>query len=308
MKVLILAHDFPPYVSVGGLRPYSWMKYLSEYDIHPVIVTRNWNDEQTDTNSFIRASTIQTVEQLYEEEYTLIKTPFRPNFAHRLLLKKGPSHYRILRQFYSLMMELLQFFLPIGTKRPIYCAAKDYLKTYKVDMIIATGEPFVLFHYAKKLSAEFGVPWIADYRDPWCQDVRIQHNLFLQTIYRTIEKRTVKTARAITTVSENFIMLIQQINPTITFQEISNGFDLENLVSQTNGEKETILKIGLNGTILNWHPYISFFKVLNQIWLEKQIKFELNLIGISNQEEIVKFIETELPTFIRKFQTMLFFK
>jgi hypothetical protein len=298
MKVLILAHDFPPYVSVGGLRPYSWMKYLSVYDIHPVIVTRNWNDEQTDTNSFIRASTIQTVEQLYEEEYTLIKTPFRPNFAHRLLLKKGPSHYRILRQFYSLMMELLQFFLPIGTKRPIYCAAKDYLKTYKVDMIIATGEPFVLFHYAKKLSAEYGVPWIADYRDPWCQDVRIQHNLFLQTIYRTIEKRTVKTARAITTVSENFIMLIQQINPTITFQEISNGFDLENLVSQTNGEKETILKIGLNGTILNWHPYISFFKVLNQIWLENQINFELNLIGISNQEEIVKFIETELPDII----------
>ncbi len=84
MNVLILAHDFPPYVSVGGLRPYSWMKYLPAYDIHPVIVTRNWNDEQTDPNSFIRPSTIQTVEQLDEEGHTLIKTPFRPNFAHRL--------------------------------------------------------------------------------------------------------------------------------------------------------------------------------------------------------------------------------
>lgn len=118
MNVLILAHDFPPYVSVGGLRPYSWMKYLPAYDIHPVIVTRNWNDEQTDSNSFIRASTIQTVEQLNEEEYTLIKTPYRPNFAHRMLHKKGPSHYRFLRQFYSLTMELAQFFFLQELKDP----------------------------------------------------------------------------------------------------------------------------------------------------------------------------------------------
>ncbi|MDA3780596.1 MAG: hypothetical protein PF487_10325 [Bacteroidales bacterium] len=29
-KVLILAYDFPPYVSVGGLRPYSWYKYIAD--------------------------------------------------------------------------------------------------------------------------------------------------------------------------------------------------------------------------------------------------------------------------------------
>ena len=34
-KVLIFAYDFPPYVSVGGLRPYSWYKYLKEYGIEP---------------------------------------------------------------------------------------------------------------------------------------------------------------------------------------------------------------------------------------------------------------------------------
>jgi len=27
-KVLILAYDFPPYVSVGGMRPYNWYRYL----------------------------------------------------------------------------------------------------------------------------------------------------------------------------------------------------------------------------------------------------------------------------------------
>ncbi|MDY0217231.1 MAG: hypothetical protein RBS19_09780 [Bacteroidales bacterium] len=31
-KVLILAYDFPLYVSVGGLRPYSWYKNFHEFE------------------------------------------------------------------------------------------------------------------------------------------------------------------------------------------------------------------------------------------------------------------------------------
>ncbi len=33
-KLLILAYDFPPYVSVGGLRPYAWYRYLKEYGVN----------------------------------------------------------------------------------------------------------------------------------------------------------------------------------------------------------------------------------------------------------------------------------
>jgi len=39
-RVLILAYDFPPYVSVGGLRPYAWYRYLHEFDVFPIVVTR----------------------------------------------------------------------------------------------------------------------------------------------------------------------------------------------------------------------------------------------------------------------------
>jgi hypothetical protein len=47
-KLLILAYDFPPYVSVGavlslskyGLRPYNWYRYLKAYDVEPIVITR----------------------------------------------------------------------------------------------------------------------------------------------------------------------------------------------------------------------------------------------------------------------------
>jgi glycosyltransferase involved in cell wall biosynthesis len=44
-KVLILAYDFPPYVSVGGLRPYSWYKYFHEFGLYPIVVTRQWGNK-----------------------------------------------------------------------------------------------------------------------------------------------------------------------------------------------------------------------------------------------------------------------
>lgn len=295
-KVLILAHDFPPYVSVGGLRPYSWMKYFLAFDIYPVIVTRNWNDEQTDSISYIRPSTMQTIEQLDEEEYTLIKTPFRPNFAHRLLLKKGPSHYRILRQFYSLMLELLQFFLPLGTKRPIYCAAKEYLKTHKVDMIIATSEPFVLFHYANKLSKLYSVPWIGDYRDSWSQDISLNNKFFISTIYRLIEKHIVKNARAITTVSDYLIAQLNSIHGPIKSAIITNGFDEDIFDYMSSIDKSQKLKIGFNGTILPWYPISSLLKTLDMLWNKHNINFELNLLGISHQDEIASMIKNEFSS------------
>ena len=36
IKVLILAYDFPPYVSVRGLRPFSWHKYFREFGIDDI--------------------------------------------------------------------------------------------------------------------------------------------------------------------------------------------------------------------------------------------------------------------------------
>src|SRR5436853_3342423 len=51
--------------------------------------------------------------------------------------------------------------------RGMYSAASHYLKQHKVDYVIATGEPFILFKYAHLLSKKFRVPWIPDFRDGW---------------------------------------------------------------------------------------------------------------------------------------------
>ena len=43
-RILILAYDFPPNESIGGQRPWFWIKYLHEHGIYPVVITRHWNN------------------------------------------------------------------------------------------------------------------------------------------------------------------------------------------------------------------------------------------------------------------------
>ena len=49
----------------------------------------------------------------------------------------------------------------------LYNKAVKFLNREKVDVVITTGEPFILFKYGFLLKKKFGIKWIADYRDGW---------------------------------------------------------------------------------------------------------------------------------------------
>ncbi len=191
-KVLILAYDFPPYVSVGGLRPYNWYKYLKEFDVEPVVITRQWGNVHGNKLDYISAGESEKCIIEETEFGTILRTPYKPNLANRMMLKHGERKYRFFRKSISAFYEFAQFIFPIGPKAELYKGAKHYLKNNEVDVIIATGDPFVLFSFASKLSKEFGIHWIADYRDPWSQGIEIQKKILLKYWSRLFEKKLQK--------------------------------------------------------------------------------------------------------------------
>ena len=169
-KLLILAYDFPPYVSVGGLRPYSWYKHLKEFGIYPVVVTRQWDNKFGNYLDYVAPTKTNKTEVEKTEYGTIIRTPYKPNLANKILLKYGGNKFRLIRKSISAFYELTQWFFYVGPKKQLLKEADNYLKNNKVDAIIATGDPFILFKYASKLSAKYNIPWIADYRDAWSGD------------------------------------------------------------------------------------------------------------------------------------------
>lgn len=296
-KVLILAYDFPPYVSVGALRPSAWLKYFPENGIYPIVVTRQWSNLYKNHLDYIAPSESLETKIESSSEFTVIRSPYLPNIANRLLLRYGNTRFKLFRKCISAYYEIMQYFFVVGPKKQIYRAAKQYLKNNPVDVIIATGEPFVLFKYAANLSKKFQIPWVADYRDPWSQDKDRDVFPGATTINKFVEKLCLKSASAICTVSPFFQEQIESLIKNKPFWIIPNGYDSEiPLLSSENKQNGKIFSIALAGTISDWHPVASFLSVLSKtLKIDTIDAIDLHLYGINKTESIERLLVEQFP-------------
>lgn len=294
-KILILAYDFPPYVSVGGLRPYSWYKHFTEFGVYPVLVTRQWDNKYKNSLDYIAPSEFDKTIFEKTDKGLIIKTAYKPNLANRLYLKYGNKKYTLLRKIISGYYEFAQYVFKFGPKSGLYYGADEYLKNNKVDCIIATGDPYVLFSYASALSKKYGIPWIADYRDPWSQDIQASKNVISKYWYTSFEKKILKNVTAITTVSSFFEKQIATLANDKPIYIIPNGYDEEVINKAKNVEQGTgILSFAFVGTIYKWHPIKSFFRVMSEFVLNNpEIKLCINFYGLNVEEELNHMINEE---------------
>lgn len=296
-KLLILAYDFPPYVSVGGLRPYNWYKYFNEYHVYPIVVTRQWSNQFGNHLDYIAPGISSDTITEQTDQGTILRSPYKPNRANRLMLKYGEKKYRLLRKFISAWHEFMQWFFITGPKANIYKAADTYLKENKVDVIIATGDPFVLFRYASILSKKYQIPWIADYRDPWSHNHE-RTKTYLKSFYRMMEKKYVKSASTIVTVSDFLVAKISTLFPAMPFVVLPNGYDPEAIheASEINPGSVT-LKIAFVGTIYEWHPWKSFLKVMDSFCQENSdVSIQLDFYGINIKDEMTFALKNEFQS------------
>lgn len=293
-KVLILAYDFPPYVSVGGLRPYNWYRDFKEFDIEPIVVTRQWGNTYGNSLDYIAEGNSHELITETNEFGIVLRTPYFPNLSNRLLLKHGEKRFRFVRKAISGFYEFGQFLFPIGPKAQLYKAANEYLKTNKVDVIIATGDPFVLFSYASKLGKKYDTPWIADYRDPWSQSFSAKKGFFQRKFDLFFEKRIVTTAFQLNTVDQLFKLKLNQLFPTKRIDIFPNGFDAREMKKvESIPQASDCLTISFIGTLYLWHPIrllLEDFSLFAQKNPEK--KFCLKFYGVNNASEISELVNT----------------
>jgi len=296
LKILILAYDFPPYVSVGGLRPYNWYKYFHKFGVYPIVITRQWSNLHGNLLDYISPSNTNDIIVEKSEQGTIIKTPYVPNFSNRLMLKYQDSKFKLLRKLISAYYEFAQFIFLIGPKSKLYFAAKNYLKNNKVDCIIASGDPFILFKYASKLGEKFDIPWIADYRDPWSENFGNRKHSVLRIFNAFFEKKTLKNVHSITTVSEFVRNKVFKIKQDKHIYIMPNGFDPEAIKSiEQIKQQNEVLSVAFIGTIYRWHPIKSFFSVISDLLKNKKIKILVKFYGINAGDEIKKLLEISYP-------------
>lgn len=196
------------------------------------VVTRHWDRKIQSQFDFLLPSINRDV---VIEEFTpnsrVVRAPYNPLLNGQIVNRYGQHRFVTLRRISSFANSVLRFqSLWFDEYKSIYKAAEQYLSNNKVDLIIATGEPFVLFRHAKLLSKKFGIPWTADYRDCWSNTVTLNtaglgKKLLWTYYYRPIEKSLIKTASMLTTASPTYKEKLAELHPTKPIEVVYNGSD-----------------------------------------------------------------------------------
>ena len=297
-RVLILASDFPPYNSIGGQRPFSWLKYFHEFDLEPIVVTRHWDRpiNHPDDCNLPSLSTKVEVETIVNG--TIIRAPFKPNLRDKLINTSNPVAV-LFRKVLTVWQLVTENAIPSASnKYSIYEAARDYLEKNRVDLILACGEPFVLFHYASNLSQLHDVPWIGDYRDGWSTNYRWDEGGFYAWIQKTFhapaEKKVTDTAAVLTTAAPAFSQRLSELTGRNLNEVpvIYNGFFEEKFQNIEVREPHKTFTIVHAGTIYYFQKVETLLNGLNEFKNQQpDFQFKLVFYGLNFQPEQIERIK-----------------
>ncbi|MGM0477957.1 MAG: hypothetical protein ACQERC_01955 [Bacteroidota bacterium] len=67
-KVLIISYFYPPANFVGAQRTAAWAKYLHECGYYPIIISRQWNEGQTDLVGQLKNSALKIGKMNYSRK------------------------------------------------------------------------------------------------------------------------------------------------------------------------------------------------------------------------------------------------
>ena len=233
-RVLVISYYWPPSGGSGVQRWVKFSKYLPSEGWQPVIYTPE-NPELTTTD--------YSLEEEIPQEAEIIKTHiFEPYGIYRKISgsekREGQSEVnpinaqkKTLKQKISMLIRG-NLFIPDPRCMwisPSVRFLKKYLKEHPADIIISTGPPHSMHLIAKNVAEATGIPWIADFRDPWTKMFYFKHlglSSWAEKRHKALEKSVLDSADAIVAVSP----LVQEEFREMTVTPvhlITNGYDEE---------------------------------------------------------------------------------
>ena len=304
-RVLIISYYWPPTGGSGVQRWVKFAKYLPAEGWQPVIYTPE-NPEQLAVDETLAAEVpaeAEIIRRRIVEPYGMYKKVLRRSGHSKEAVEVNPVNAQNKSFLQKAAMWVRgNLFRPdprCWWIRPSVRFLKKYLKDHPVDLIVSTGPPQSMHLIGRKLAQETGLPWIADFRDPWTKIFYFKHLSMTRATKRwheKMEKRVLDEATRVVAVSP----LVQQEFQAMTqtpVELITNGFDecdfLQEPFKMAQGGPQqlfTITHTGLfaadgNPTVL-WEVLAEKCKACEEF----RKLLIINLIGTTD-EQIIKAIE-----------------
>lgn len=269
-RVLIVSYYWPPAGGISVLRILKFVKYLRKFGWEPVVCVPEGADYiYEDHNNF----------KDIPENITVLKTKIREPFkAFKLLSGRkktdtnNPVYGNTAKKSFIDDFAIWvrgNFFIPDARAlwiKPTVKFLSKYIEENKVDAILTDGPPHTNTMIGQKLSEKFGIPWLADFQDPWTQVdyyKLLKISKWADRKHRAMEQKVFKTAAKITIASPTWAKDLESIGAK-NVDVIYYGYD-EDDFADLRPEKTDDFVISHTGILGNDRKPDVLFKVLKDL-------------------------------------------
>jgi len=286
VNLLLIYYYFPPRGGVAVQRVLKLCKYLPQFGIDVKVLTSG-----AEYHSFVDESLLKEIPHSVEVLSTGEKRAREGQFGRKNLL---------IDSFIS--------WVPRAIRK-----AREIIEEGQTDVVMITSPPHSQQLIGLALKRSYGIPWIADFRDPWTSDSRFMRTKSRYSIWleRWIEKRILQKADLVVATCEGALESFReharggkrQDNPlNDKFVRITNGYDPDDFGEMDFLEDDclTFSYVGSTGEYISDPSF--FLKALRKVLDENpsmEEKIQLNFVGNAEARIKRKVEELKLSSVVR---------
>ena len=208
MRILILAYYFPPLNSTASHRPYSWAAAWAKagHEIHVLTTDKYAFDGVLDLGYDLSGFTVHSVGFLK-------RAPRASSDSGAAAKAQGAARrWDRLKRVTRRIRLGAGMFAEIAwlAYSPLLARAMELMGRHRFDFVISTSPPEVVHFVAHALSRRTGVPWVADYRDLWFAEMRVNQLRISSWLIGKIKRPRIRRAAAVTTISEGLALRLRE--------------------------------------------------------------------------------------------------
>ncbi len=165
-RVLVIAYYFPPMGMGGVQRVAKFVKYLPLYGWKPRMLTVKRVEYLAEDTSLLK-----DVPPQVEITRTSSLDPLRAWFLVKNIFRRETDNHKLVKSYGAGISRFLSWlffpdnkvgWIPFALTKALYLCRRE-----KFDLIFSTSPPPSLHLTAYLLKLLTGIPWVADFRDPW---------------------------------------------------------------------------------------------------------------------------------------------
>ncbi|MFB5189662.1 glycosyltransferase family 4 protein [Alicyclobacillus fastidiosus] len=238
-RVVIVAYLFPPIGGIGVQRALKFAKYLVDHGWEPIVLTTDLAVSATMDEALLaeippQVQVVRVRDPLARLTQRVMRSVGAGGSADATAMSAQSDlvHTGGLRSRLKRWLKRFKDVLLIPDEQILWAiraavVGATVIRSQKVSCVFTTSSPVSAHLTGWLLRRWTRVPWVADFRDPWTDNMHFQGSGRRAGIERRLERSVMREATAITTVTDGFALRFAQKYPFVANKTtvIRNGVD-----------------------------------------------------------------------------------